>query len=59
MELVDNIVSEIRDKNCYLIGIVGVPGSGKSHYSQILKNKLGNAMIVPMDGFHLYRKDLT
>jgi pantothenate kinase len=59
MEQIDEIVNEIREKKSYLIGIAGIPGSGKSHYSQILKEKLGNAMIVPMDGFHLYRKDLT
>lgn len=37
-----------------MIGIVGCPGSGKSTLSAQLRDRLhGQAVIVPMDGFHL------
>ena len=42
-----------------MIGICGIPGSGKSHFSHKLHSLLENSIVVPMDGFHLYRKDLT
>ena len=40
----------------YLIGVAGIPGSGKSTFAcDILKAKIDNAEVVPMDGYHLYR----
>lgn len=38
-----------------LVGITGSPGSGKSTFSAVLQNCFapGQAVVVPMDGFHL------
>lgn len=42
-----------------MIGVVGIPGSGKTTLAnEILGKKLLNSCALPMDGYHLYRKDL-
>jgi pantothenate kinase len=43
-----------------LLGIVGAPGSGKSTLAQTLCSALppGQAVVVPMDGFHLANSEL-
>lgn len=43
-----------------LLGIVGPPGSGKSTLAQALCSVLppGQAVVVPMDGFHLANSEL-
>lgn len=49
------------------IGISGIPGSGKSTFSKIiielinryLPGKNLNPVIIPFDGFHKYKKELT
>jgi putative protein kinase ArgK-like GTPase of G3E family len=28
---IDAIAAEIEERKCYLIGVCGIPGSGKSH----------------------------
>lgn len=43
----------------YLVAIAGVPGSGKTTTALRLQKLLKNACVIPMDGFHHYRKDLT
>jgi pantothenate kinase len=43
-----------------LLGIVGLPGAGKSTLAQALADALGDrAMVVPMDGFHLANAELA
>lgn len=43
-----------------LLGIAGAPGAGKSTVAQLLAEAIGsNAVIVPMDGFHLANQELT
>ena len=43
-----------------LMGIVGMPGAGKSTLAQSLADSLGGrAMVVPMDGFHLANAELA
>lgn len=39
----------------FLVGIVGIPGSGKSTRAEIVLELLGpeRAMVMPMGGFHL------
>ncbi|CCE86372.1 Piso0_004857 [Millerozyma farinosa CBS 7064] len=44
-----------------LISLAGVPGSGKSKLSDQLVKELGDelrSVVVPQDGFHLYRREL-
>lgn len=44
-----------------LLGIVGAPGAGKSTLASVLAARLGpaDAVVVPMDGFHLAHAELT
>ena len=56
---VQEIIATIKEKKHYLIGVCGIPGAGKSTLSDQLQNGLGKSVIVPMDGYHLYRKDLN
>ncbi|EFC38896.1 predicted protein [Naegleria gruberi] len=53
--------SEIKQR--LLIGIFGTPGSGKTSVCQDMKKYLTeelkiNCQVVPMDGFHYYRREL-
>ena len=46
----------------FLIGVVGIPGSGKSTSAGILKRHLEKeygTMVLPMDGYHLSKADLA
>ena len=53
---------EGKGKGRYILAIAGCPGSGKSTLSKRLCNKIKSrgieAVVVPMDGFHYYRKEL-
>jgi pantothenate kinase len=42
----------------YMVGIVGIPGSGKSTSADILLSMLEGAISLPMDGYHLYLAEL-
>jgi pantothenate kinase len=42
-----------KNSNRVIVAIAGPPGSGKSTVVEKLKNTLDNAVVVPMDGFHL------
>lgn len=41
-----------------LIGIAGPPGAGKSTLAEGIVSSLGDAVAVPMDGFHLSNNEL-
>ncbi|CAB9527905.1 Putative uridine kinase C227.14 [Seminavis robusta] len=45
----------------FMVGLVGIPGSGKSTSADILAAVLGNerAIVMPMDGFHVPLADLA
>jgi len=52
-----------RRSRRYLVGIAGIPGSGKSTFARLLVDQLnamapGLAVLVPMDGFHLPNRRL-
>ena len=42
----------------YLIGISGVPGSGKTTLCRALREQLPGSIVVPFDGYHLPRSQL-
>ena len=43
-----------------ILGIVGLPGAGKSTLAQALVDALGDqAALAPMDGFHLANAELV
>lgn len=60
---IDQLVQEAhriaRGHQRVLIGIVGEPGSGKSTVADTVVGRLrGDAVVVPMDGFHLSNREL-
>jgi pantothenate kinase len=62
-ELADELIAKLNTRSRLLVGIAGVPGSGKStaakEISRIINQKNSNmAVVVPMDGFHFYRSEL-
>jgi pantothenate kinase len=46
-------------KNAFLIAVVGIPGSGKSTLCEALSKRLPGSVVVPMDGYHLPRSELS
>jgi pantothenate kinase len=61
-ELVDIIWNKLKCINGtsrILVAISGVPGSGKSTLAKKLSKEFSNSAILPMDGFHLYKKELN
>jgi pantothenate kinase len=61
-EILENIKSLLissPSRKKFFIGVCGIPGSGKSTFSRILKEKLSNAIVIPLDGYHILRKDLN
>ena len=59
-ELVERARTLMSQGRRCLLGIAGTPGSGKSTVAQLLAEALGEqAMVVPMDGFHLANVQLA
>ena len=56
-QLIDDLRIQSKQKERRLVAISGAPGSGKSTFSQVLKNELNKsqelAAVIPMDGYHL------
>ena len=55
---IEQISQTIKQQNHYLIGIAGIPGAGKSTLAHKLQSLLEKSIVIPLDGYHLYRKDL-
>ncbi len=50
----------LRARNdVYLIAVVGIPGSGKSTLCAALAQHLPAARVLPMDGYHVPRSELS
>eukprot|EP00527_Entomoneis_sp_CCMP2396_P000735 CAMPEP_0198154538 /NCGR_PEP_ID=MMETSP1443-20131203/68651_1 /TAXON_ID=186043 /ORGANISM="Entomoneis sp., Strain CCMP2396" /LENGTH=213 /DNA_ID=CAMNT_0043821217 /DNA_START=520 /DNA_END=1161 /DNA_ORIENTATION=+ len=47
-----------KKKTPFMVGVVGIPGSGKSTSAEILSSMLPDSIVVPMDGFHLSKAQL-
>jgi pantothenate kinase len=61
---VDDLIARARrllqTRGRSVLGICGAPGSGKSTVAKLLVERLGpEAVIVPMDGFHLHDDELA
>lgn len=44
-----------RCPGAYLLGIAGIPGSGKTTLCEVLRQARPDCQVVPMDGYHLPR----
>jgi pantothenate kinase len=54
--LVDSILTALKQRpESYLVGIAGIPGSGKTTLALALAARVPGAVVVPMDGYHLPR----
>lgn len=54
----DTIERAIRTRGATLIALAGLPGAGKSTLAEILCARWPNAVVLPMDGYHLPRRML-
>ena len=53
------ILESLRSRpDAYLVAIAGIPGSGKTTLCEVLQHRLPDALVVPMDGYHLPRSRL-
>ena len=58
--LADRLLSELQHRpDVYLVGVAGIPGSGKTTFCQMVLNRLPGSAVVPMDGYHLPRQSLN
>jgi pantothenate kinase len=54
--LADSILAELKKRpEIYMIGIAGIPGSGKTTLAQAVALRVPGAVVVPMDGYHIPR----
>lgn len=57
--ILDFLQLQLKLKSKVIIGICGIPGSGKSTFSVQLSNSLPDSIVIPFDGYHKYRKELN
>ena len=59
ISLISTLYSSKKPGSRLMIGICGPPGSGKSTIANAVQNHFKhNCVVVPMDGFHLYKREL-
>lgn len=57
--LADQVIDKLNERpNAFLVGVAGIPGSGKTTLCRELALRLPHAAILPMDGYHLPRSQL-
>lgn len=55
---VKKLLSTSQSEKRLLVGIVGVPGSGKTTAAREISERVENCTPLPMDGFHLAKSEL-
>jgi pantothenate kinase len=56
---VDAILAALQNRPAdYLVAIAGIPGSGKSTLCEALHRRRPDAIVIPMDGYHIPRGQL-
>ncbi|KAK6198041.1 P-loop containing nucleoside triphosphate hydrolase protein [Scheffersomyces amazonensis] len=64
-EIVDRVLANCKNvlpKRRYIISLAGIPGAGKSTLSSLVAQQLNQTVktiVLPQDGFHLYRWQLN
>jgi len=57
---IDRLLAALDERpNAYLVAVVGIPGSGKSTLCHALEKRLPSSVVLPMDGYHLPRSQLS
>jgi len=59
--VLDKLASVSNPNRPFMVGVVGIPGSGKSTSAEIIAAMLGEekAIVMPMDGFHIPLAELA
>lgn len=57
------MAKSLSTKGPIFVGVAGIPGSGKSSFTKSIAYELEmlhniKTLVIPMDGFHYYRKEL-
>lgn len=56
LRAMERLESALRQRpGAYLVGVAGIPGSGKTTLCQALRAQRSEAVVVPMDGYHIPR----
>ncbi|XP_037040716.1 putative uridine kinase C227.14 [Bradysia coprophila] len=68
-DIADRIIKQYKDMNSserLIVGIAGRPGSGKTNLANMIADVMCNrtnneirVIVMPMDGYHLYRSELS
>lgn len=58
-EIILDLSSKVKDGKQLLIGLAGPPGAGKSTTSARLTELIPGSIILPMDGYHLTKQQLS
>ena len=59
VQAAERIFAALRGRpDAYLVGVAGIPGSGKTTLCQVLQTLRPELAVVPMDGYHIPRGQL-